>query len=191
MTPLVSSVNSLLSVLTVFAQIASVVVLMEIVIKKTKGSESSLSRFVSKNYLLLMFIVALVATLGSLFYSEVAGFEPCKLCWFQRILMYPQVLLLGMALWKKDPSVVKYSIALSSIGAVIAIYHYLLQRGMAPGLPCAAVGYSVNCSKVFVMNFGYITIPLMAFSAFALILTLGILNRVQSKPPATNLLNEK
>ena len=129
------------------------------------------------NYLILAFIVALAATLGSLFYSEIAGYEPCKLCWFQRIFMYPQVFLLGLALYKKDLGMAPYSLLLSSVGAVIAFYHYLLQLNIAPSLPCSAMGYSVSCSQVFVMNFGYITIPLMAFSAFVLLIFLALINK--------------
>ncbi|MEK7067519.1 MAG: disulfide bond formation protein B, partial [Patescibacteria group bacterium] len=59
------------------------------------------------------FIIALLATLGSLFYSEVAGFEPCKLCWYQRIFMYPQVLLWGIAWWKKDKHIADYAVSLA------------------------------------------------------------------------------
>ena len=120
------------------------------------------------------FLVSLGATVGSLFLSEIAQFEPCKLCWFQRIFMYPQVFLLGIALWKKDLGIYTYSIALSAIGAIIAGYHYLLQIGVAPALPCSAVGYSADCSQRFILQFGYITIPLMAFSAFLLILLLNL-----------------
>ncbi len=125
----------------------------------------------------LSFIVALVATLGSLFYSDIAGFEPCKLCWYQRIVMYPQVILFGVALWKRRNDLADYSLALSGIGALIAGYHYLLQRGVVSAAPCSAVGYSVSCSKVFTMSFGYITIPLMAFTAFALLFALQMVNK--------------
>ena len=126
-------------------------------------------RFFKENYLVLAFILALAAVSGSLFYSEIAGYEPCKLCWFQRIFMYPQVFLFGLALYKKDRGIAPYSLLLSIIGAVIAAYHYLLQLDIAPSLPCSAVGYSVSCSQVFVMNFGYITIPLMSLTVFSLI----------------------
>ena len=84
--------------------------------------------------------------------------------------MYPQAIVLGMALWVKDRAVARYAIVLSAIGAVIAGYHYLLQLGIAPALPCAAVGYSAACSQRFVMQFWYITITMMALSAFLLIL---------------------
>lgn len=170
---LVSIANLILSSLTVIGQIAIVVVVIAFAIRNEK-----LLQFFGRNTVLFSFIVALIATLGSLFYSEIAGYEPCKLCWFQRIFMYPQVILLGIALWKKNGVLAIYnSIVLSAVGAVIAGYHYLLQVGIAPELPCAAVGYSVACSQRFVMNFGYITIPVMAFTAFALIVLFMIARR--------------
>jgi len=163
---LVSATNLILSSLTVIGQIVVGFVIIALVIRHEKFLQ-----LFGKNAILFSFIVALIATLGSLFYSEIAGYEPCKLCWFQRIFMYPQVILLGVALWRKNGVPAIYnSIILSVIGAVIAGYHYLLQVGVAPELPCAAVGYSAACSQRFVMNFGYITIPMMVFTAFALII---------------------
>ena len=150
------------------AQILVLVILAAAFLRKEK-----VLRFFGDNAVLFALIVALIATSGSLFYSEIAGYEPCKLCWFQRIFMYPQVLLLGLALWKKEgKQIAPYSVLLSSIGALIAGYHYLLQLDLVPSLPCSAVGYSVSCSQRFVMQFGYITIPLMAFTAFLLIIVL-------------------
>lgn len=163
---LVSTANLILSSLTVIGQIIIVLLVVSFFVRQTRVLE-----FFSKYAVLFSFIVALIATLGSLFYSEVAGYEPCKLCWFQRIFMYSQVILLGIALWKKGGSLAIYnSITLSIIGAVIAGYHYLLQIGVAPELPCSAVGYSAACSQRFILQFGYITIPMMALTAFVLIL---------------------
>lgn len=114
------------------------------------------------------FFVALVATLGSLFYSDILGYTPCKLCWFQRIFMYPQVLLLGLALFRRDNRILDYTLWLSGAGGLIAAYHYAMQLGFVPGI-CATVGISVSCSQRFVLEYGYITIPMMALTAFALI----------------------
>lgn len=160
---LVATVNLILALLTVLGQVIILLLALSMVSRWTK-----ILGFFGRNAALFSFIVALAATLGSLFYSEVAGYEPCKLCWFQRIFMYPQVIILGIALWRKNYE--KYnSLVLSVVGAAVAGYHYLLQIGVAPELPCAAVGYSATCSQRFVMNFGYITIPLMAFTAFIMI----------------------
>lgn len=164
---LVSTANLILSSLTVVGQVIIGLIVISLMVRNEK-----LTRFFGKNAVLFSFIAVLGATLGSLFYSEIAGFEPCKLCWFQRIFMYPQVILLGIVLWKKTNGVLAIynSLVLSIIGATIAGYHYLLQIGVAPELPCAAVGYSAACSQRFVMSFGYITIPMMALTAFALII---------------------
>ena len=181
--------NFVLASLTVIAQIISVILIViyfrhhkkESIIKKIihvffkpKGVESKTLLFVQQHGMLLAFIVALTAVLGSLFYSEILGYEPCKLCWYQRIFIYPQVVLLGIALWKKDTHIIKYSLALAIIGGLIAINHYILQITNVSILPCSAVGYSVSCSKVFVLRFGYITIPLMAVSA-SVLMTIALL----------------
>ena len=161
----ISTVNQALAILTIAGQIILAVLIASLVIKRDQPLN-----FLAKYALAFSFIVALTATLGSLFYSEIAGYNPCKLCWFQRILMYPQVILLGMAWLKKDYGIILYSLALSVIGALIAGYHYLLQIGLVPSVNCSAVGYSISCSQRFVMQFGYITIPMMSLTAFLLII---------------------
>ncbi len=142
--------------------------------------------FIGKNGILLAFIVVFAATLGSLFYSEIAGYAPCKLCWFQRIFMYPQTILLGIAVWRKDYQIVVYGLALSVIGSFIASYHYIMQLGFVPSLPCSAVGYSASCSPRFVLQFGYITIPLMALTVFALIIIFLIFSKIYNKNDGNN-----
>ena len=120
------------------------------------------------------FIIALLATLGSLFYSEIAGFEPCKLCWYQRIFMYPQVLLWGIAWWKKDKHIADYAVSLALVGAAIAAYHYLLALKPAVAVTCGTIGYSASCAQNFFLQLGYITIPMMALTAFLLIIICGL-----------------
>jgi len=119
-------------------------------------------------------LVALVATVGSLYFSEVRHFVPCTLCWYQRILMYPQVLLLGVAAWSRDAGVVKYSLPLTVLGAVIATYHVLDQKVAGFGFPgvCAS---GVPCNVSYVNYFGFITIPVMSLTAFLIISTLLVL----------------
>ncbi len=176
---LVEFVNLKLGVLTVVAQI--IILLSVVYFLFFRKQYPFIKNFVSKYGILFAFLVALTATSGSLFYSEIAGYQPCVLCWYQRIFMYPEVILLGMALWKKDKSIVNYSIALSSIGALIAAYHYLLQIGVVSGVACGVVGYSVSCAKVFVLVFGYIGLPLMALTAFLLIITSLIFTKLKNK----------
>jgi|SRR3989344_228892 len=164
---LVSAISQILSLLTIVAQILSIGLIIVIVLKNGKVLD-----FVKKYALLFSFIVALTATMGSLFYSEVAGLTPCKLCWFQRIFMYPQVILLGLALLRKN-SIADYILGLAIPGALIAGYNYLLQLGLTPSSACS-VAVATDCSQGFIMNFGDITISLMAFSAFLLIILLQL-----------------
>ncbi len=123
-----------------------------------------------ENAVPLAFFVALVSTLGSLFLSEIAGWVPCKLCWFQRVFMYPLVILLGLAWWKKMKNVKPYAITLAALGLPIAAYHYGLHRFFFTGfIPCSE-GHT--CNIVFVFQYGYITIPFMALTGFVLVLLL-------------------
>jgi disulfide bond formation protein DsbB len=125
--------------------------------------------------LLLAFawIVALVATLGSLYYSEVRLFLPCELCWYQRIFMYPQAVILGLALWRQDFGVWPYSLALSLIGGSISALHLLEQK--FPNLFTLACKPPVPCSVEYIPQF---PIPLQALIAFALIaLSMALLAR--------------
>ena len=126
-------------------------------------------KFLSENSLTFAFFVALVAMFGSLFFSEIAHFIPCKLCWYQRICMYPQVLLLGLATFKNDFGIKRYILPLSIIGLIIAIYHYALQMSPIP-LPCS--DEVANCALKQVAYLGYITIPLMSATAFVMIIIL-------------------
>jgi disulfide bond formation protein DsbB len=161
----VTSVNLFWAVMTVVANLLSIAIVALLVSPKLR--QTKFAAFFRDRAVLVAFLSALLATIGSLIYSDVIGYEPCKLCWFQRIAMYPQALVLGMALFRKDMSVRIYALVLSIIGAAIALYHYVGQLGFNPfGLECLAIGYSSSCSKNFVLQLGYITIPMMAFSAF-------------------------
>lgn len=157
-------INQILGGLTILAQIGIIFLIVFLITKKPSFLQGAANKA-----FILAFVVAFVAMAGSLVYSEIIGYEPCKLCWFQRIFMYPQVFILGLALIKKDRAAADYSIILSVVGAIIAGYHYLLQRGAVPATTCSVVGYSVSCAQKFVMQYGYITIPLMALTAFVAI----------------------
>jgi len=121
----------------------------------------------------LSWLVASIAMLGSLFFSEIAEFPPCSLCWYQRILMYPLVPIFLIALFPLDIKIFRYAIPLSLIGLVISIYHNLLQLEIIPETmtPCLE---GVPCSGIYIEWFGFITIPLMSFIAFSTILALMI-----------------
>lgn len=123
----------------------------------------------------LAWTVALVAMAGSLYYSEVVGYVPCTLCWYQRIAMYPMALLLGIATLRRDRAIGRYLIPLALVGGAISIYHYQLQR--FPTQASFSCTESAPCALTYVWQFHYISIPLMALSAFALIATLLVIAR--------------
>lgn len=116
---------------------------------------------------------ALVATLGSLYFSEVLKFPPCVLCWYQRICMYPLVLILGAGIVTNDKKVIWYSLPLASIGWIIALYHNLLYYKILPESIAPCVN-GVSCTTKFVEYFGFMTIPLLSWIAFSIILGLLI-----------------
>ncbi|MFD2369778.1 disulfide oxidoreductase [Brevibacillus sp. GCM10020057] len=117
--------------------------------------------------------VALIATAGSLFFSELLNYIPCNLCWYQRILMYPLVILLGVASARKDYRISLYALILSSIGGLISLYHYLIQKVPALHELGNACGI-VPCNTDYINWFGFITIPFLALVAFILIIALQV-----------------
>ncbi len=156
-----------LSSLTVLAEAMSLVLLVTMFF--TKG-DNAVIRFFKKYGMEISFIVVFTATAGSLTFSNVLGYTPCELCWFQRILMYPLVIILGVGFWHKVSfkTSTLYALILSLIGVPLAFYHYLIQLGLFPA-PCTTAGITVSCAKHYTLTFGYITIPIMALSAFLLV----------------------
>jgi len=123
--------------------------------------------FIRKNSIALAWLFAFAATSGSLYYSEILKYTPCELCWYQRILMYPLVLLLAIAWYRKNYRFGVYVVPMAIIGALFSAYHYMIQRIDAIGqlASCGAVG-EASCTVPYTFQFGYITIPMMAFTAF-------------------------
>lgn len=108
-------------------------------------------------------LTSLFAVLGSLYYSEFLHIEPCELCWYQRIFIYPMVVLFGLAWYKKvDKHVYDYIMILSGMGLTIALYHHYLQLGYNLLKPCSSAPFAVDCSTPTFIEFGFITYPFMA-----------------------------
>ena len=114
------------------------------------------------------FTVALLATFGSLYFSEVVGYEPCRLCWYQRIAMYPMVVILAVALWRRDVGVRWYAIPVAAIGAGISAYHYTLE--WFPQIDTGACKVGVPCTAVWFRELGFVSIPFLALMGFLLII---------------------
>lgn len=130
-----------------------------------------IENLLAKRYRETAFLVATVATSGSLYMSNVLGWEPCRLCWFQRIAVYPMILLLGVALVLEKQDVADYVIPLAMVGIPISAYHYMVQRiEQFHSAGCSVL--SVSCSTEYTFYFGYITIPMMALTALVAILVL-------------------
>ena len=122
----------------------------------------------------MAWVVAVLATFGSLFLQFFEGFTPCEFCWFQRICMYPLSLLLGIAAFRGDVQVAKrYFIGLSLVGAGLAIYHYQLEHIPQP----TVCGTAVPCDVAVINIFGFITVPFLSMAAFLLISTLLLMAR--------------
>lgn len=115
--------------------------------------------------------VALLATLGSLYFSEVLNLPPCVLCWYQRISMYPMAFILVVGIIRRDFKVWVYALPLSIVGLIVAIYHNLLYYNILPeaAAPCIA---GVSCTTEFLQWFGFLDIPLMSLIAFVVITAL-------------------
>ena len=99
------------------------------------------------------------------------GYAPCYLCWWGRILLYPQVVLFGIAAWRRFNGIALYSIVLSVLGVGVSFYHHALQMGWVTSQPCVAEG-GADCAARLFFEFGYITFPLMSFSVFMFLIVL-------------------
>ena len=121
-------------------------------------------------------LVAIGATLGSLYFSEVRDFLPCEWCWYQRIAMYPLAVLLPIATLRRDKRIIPYALTLTTIGAGFSIYHYQLQAFPDQGTSCTL---SASCTYRWVEVFGFVSIPMLALGSFTLI---GILLLATGRP---------
>lgn len=116
-------------------------------------------------------LLASAGTLGSLFFSEVMEFAPCVLCWYQRIALYPLVIILGLGLFPLDRAALKYSLPLAVAGWLVALYHNLLYHGIIPERmqPCRQ---GVSCTEVYIELLGFLSIPMMSLIGFSAIIAL-------------------
>lgn len=175
----VDNLNFILALGVVAMQVGAFALLALFFMRKQPEFSGQVS-FIARWALWKAFALAFIGSALTLVYSDILGFEPCPLCWWQRIFLYPQVILLGMALWRESylRTAVDFSIVMSVIGAGIAVYHHLLQMMPAGTLPCPATGPS--CAQITFLEFGYITYPMMALALFGLLIVLMLY--VRSSP---------
>lgn len=128
----------------------------------------------------LAWIVAIIATLGSLYFSEIRGFIPCTLCWYQRIFMYPLVILLGIASYRNQKVIIPYVLPLSIVGGCISLWHYLQQKipFLGQAVQCKI---GIPCNQSYINWLGFVTIPFLAFLAFLFITLLLIFARTKAE----------
>lgn len=155
----------------IFVATVLVIRLLAVGSASARGWYRTIATFVEPNALWMAFWVALLATSGSLYFSEFAHFDPCRLCWYQRIAMYPLVVILGIAAVRRDPGVRIYARALAIIGAVIAAYHVAFEW-LPELLDTGACGAGPSCAVIWFRVFGFISFPTLALTAFLLIVTL-------------------
>lgn len=122
-------------------------------------------KILKQQVLYLAWVQAVLATLGSLYASEIIGLVPCSLCWYQRILMYPLTVILTVAIIKKDRFVHLLVLPFSILGMIAAAYQYLLQKGIIAEISACVSG--IPCNTQYINWFGFVTIPLLSFLAFA------------------------
>lgn len=148
--------------------IAVVLAFASLVSRSARASVVALVSAIAPQSVLLAWIVATVTTLGSLYYSEHAGFVPCELCWYQRILMYPLVIVLGVAWIRRDTKVWKTALVFVVLGAPLSLYHWLVERvpAFAESSSCSV---SVPCTAPWFEKLGFVTLAWMAMSSFLLI----------------------
>ena len=124
--------------------------------------------------LFLCWLVAGVSAMGSLFFSYIMGFAPCVLCWYQRIFLFPLVIILAVGLFPFDKNVVKYALPLAIAGWLTALYHNLLYAGIIPESiqPCSQ---GVSCTEEYIKLFGFLSIPMLSLLSFSIITALLII----------------
>lgn len=156
----------------IFLQILSVVALFLLFFRSKENSKNFFLDFINKHFLPISFFISLFASIFPLVYSEIINFPPCYLCWWQRVFMFSAFFLFSTALWDKDRKVIRYAAPLLCAGFLFSIYqNFFYYFGENSNLPCDASG--VSCYQHLVSEFGgYISIPMLALTAFFSLLTL-------------------
>lgn len=144
----------------------------------------AMKEYIKKYSIYAAWATALIATAGSLYFSEISHFPPCVLCWYQRIFMYPLVIIIAVGILEKNKNVYRYVLPMTAIGWTISVFHNLLYYKIIPesAAPCYT---GVSCTTKFIEWFGFITIPFLSFIAFTIVALLMVaywkLNQTKTK----------
>jgi disulfide bond formation protein DsbB len=176
-----------LAVLGVAGQVAALVFVLVVLIARL-GIPEPLHALRSGLWgyeLWVAFVVSSIATGGSLFFSEIAGFVPCELCWYQRICMYPLSIITLLAAIRGDFGVARYLLPLPLVGACVSVYHLLVENGVVAQSTECLVSAPGGCATKWINEFGYMTIPTLALTAFVLLIELLGLATVGNDEPGS------
>ncbi len=154
---------------SMLALLAAAIAVVVVVLRLVPAGRPALARLAGAQRW-LAFAVAATAMLGSLYFSEIEDFEPCKLCWYQRICMFSAAIVLLVGALRRDRDVRWYVVPLAGIGMCVSIYHYLLE--WYPQLETGACSVSVPCTAIWYREFGFVTLSFSALCGFAAILAL-------------------
>lgn len=161
------------SVLALIAGTGALLLVVAALVGGRVPAMASAARAVHARRAELTLAVAGVSTLGSLYFSEVADYVPCRLCWYQRIAMYPIAVIALVALLRRDRAARYYTVPLAAIGIAISGYHYLIERGvLADSDSCSLFG--PPCAAVWFEYLGFVTLAFMALCGFFAILVLNL-----------------
>lgn len=168
----VDTMQTLTSLLAIVAAVGAVLVIVARVLAPWSGLAASLGARVSAAKTPLTLAVAGGATLGSLYFSEVEHYLPCRWCWFQRVAMYPIALIALVALIRRDPGARWYMVPMAAIGLCISAYHYLLEWGVLEDSGSCSL-FGPSCADIWFREFGFVTLTFMAGCAFVFIIVIN------------------
>ena len=172
--PFTETLNHYLSLATLIGTGVLVLWLLVILYMYYTKKSSKLISLVGQYALPLGFLATLGGTFLTLYYQYGLGYEPCELCWLQRVFLYPLVILFGMAWWKCDTKIFSYILGLSLVGEFFAIYHHMLQIGYDLYKPCSKALFAVSCAKPSFIEFGFVSFPFMAVVLFGFLILLSL-----------------
>ncbi len=170
----VEIINKILALGTIFLQVVILLIAVNFIFNKSRNNKILIF---FKNYTFYLgFLAAFGAVMLSLFYSEIVGYPACELCWIQRIFLYPQLILFGMELYKKERSIIDFSLVFAILGSITSIYHVYVEAGGTKGLACATIDPAstteISCAVRYIYEFGYVTMPIMALTMSLFIISI-------------------
>ncbi len=172
----IDPINKILALGTIGLQVVILIISINLIF--FRRLENKFLQFFKKFTFIFGFLIALGAVLVSLFYSEIIGYPACTLCWWQRIFLYPQLILFSLALFRKRFDILEASFVFAILGSLTSVYHIYVENGGTRGLACATIDPSsttqISCAFRYIYEFGYISMPVMALTLSVFIIVILI-----------------